>query len=62
MVWSDNIAEGKCKKATKESTFFGVTEMGKRNQKGEVAQNAFIVKFYGENELKTIQEKYFMKK
>ena len=47
MVWSGNIAEGKWKKTTKESTFFEVTEMVKRKQKGEVVENASIVKFDG---------------
>ena len=62
MVWSGNISEGKWKKATKESTFFEVIEMGKRKQKGEVVKNACIVKFDGENELKIIQNKNVMKK
>ena len=60
-VWSGNIENGKLKTATKQSTFFGVTEMGKGKQQGDVVPNAAIVTFDGENDLEIVQEQYCKK-
>ena len=61
-VWSGNIENRKLKTATKQSTFFGVTEMGKGKQQGEVVPNAAIVTFDGENDFEIVQEQYCRKK
>ena len=60
-VWSGNIENGRWRTATKHSTFFGVIEMGKKKQKGELVPNSAIMKFDGETDLEIVEERYCRK-